>query len=359
MSAMARSPWLETLYLKAVQPPPATIRWGRPVRLLVRSALSSLTSSPFSSTQMSAGVLPLGLGEAEEDGEVDAEAEEDADAGADAEGPEPPGVVAVAEADVASVGSGVVSDELGEADGDGEADEDEDALALGVALSSARAAGATDSSASGAMTAVAAAVARARRIFMKTSGVRYASTRGARVGGADEASAVGRGCGRWFCRCDRRRPRRVVRYFTEFLCGLSHIQMRLVYMHSNGLELTLVSEKQPEEAGPPAVPDDVWERFARDSERDIRSSAPKEPSARARLVTERLRQEDAREAERSRRTFRRTPPRPAQPEGWRTGPAWREMDGRAARRRRIVGDPRHPARRRRRGRRDEAVPAAG
>ncbi|OQQ20359.1 hypothetical protein B0675_12935 [Streptomyces sp. M41(2017)] len=106
-------------------------------------------------------------------------------------------------------------------------------------------------------------------------------------------------------------------------------------MHSNGLELTLVSEKQPEEAGPPAVPDDVWERFARDSERDIRSSAPKEPSARARLVTERLRQEDARAAERSRRTFRRTPPRPAQPEGWRTGPAWREMDGRAARRRRL------------------------
>ncbi|MFF4556503.1 hypothetical protein [Streptomyces sp. NPDC001422] len=106
-------------------------------------------------------------------------------------------------------------------------------------------------------------------------------------------------------------------------------------MHSNGLELTLVSEKQPEEAGPPAVPDDVWERFARDSERDIRSSAPKEPSARARLVTERLRQQDAREAERSRRTFRRNPPRPVQPEGWRTGPAWREMDGRAARRRRL------------------------
>ncbi|MEU8792002.1 hypothetical protein [Streptomyces sp. NPDC048643] len=97
-----------------------------------------------------------------------------------------------------------------------------------------------------------------------------------------------------------------------------------------------MSEKQPEEAGPPAVPDDVWERFARDSERDIRSSAPKEPSARARLVTERLRQEDARESERaSRRIFRRSPPRPVQPEGWRTGPAWREMDGRAARRRRL------------------------
>ncbi|MGW4992117.1 hypothetical protein ACWEQ3_31420, partial [Streptomyces mirabilis] len=83
-----------------------------------------------------------------------------------------------------------------------------------------------------------------------------------------------------------------------------------------------MSDKQPEGAGEsgefkqPSVPDDVWERFARDTERDIRSSAPKEPSARARMVTERLRQKDA---------------KGAQPEGWRTGPAWREMDGRAAR----------------------------
>ncbi|MCX5351395.1 hypothetical protein OG901_27175 [Streptomyces mirabilis] len=87
-----------------------------------------------------------------------------------------------------------------------------------------------------------------------------------------------------------------------------------------------MSDKQPEGAGEsgefkqPSVPDDVWERFARDTERDIRSSAPKEPSARARMVTERLRQKDA---------------KGAQPEGWRTGPAWREMDGRAARRRRL------------------------
>jgi hypothetical protein len=112
-----------------------------------------------------------------------------------------------------------------------------------------------------------------------------------------------------------------------------------VYRLSIHLELILVSDKQPEEAGEsgefeqPSVPDDVWERFARDTERDIRSSAPKEPSARARMVTERLRQEDA---------------KGAQPEGWRTGPAmgvspgraksraWgREMDGRAARRRRL------------------------
>ncbi|SOE29861.1 hypothetical protein SAMN05442782_6744 [Streptomyces sp. OK228] len=99
-----------------------------------------------------------------------------------------------------------------------------------------------------------------------------------------------------------------------------------MYRLSIHLELILVSDKQPEGAGEsgefkqPSVPDDVWERFARDTERDIRSSAPKEPSARARMVTERLRQKDA---------------KGAQPEGWRTGPAWREMDGRAARRRRL------------------------
>ncbi|MER5888385.1 hypothetical protein ABT160_31575 [Streptomyces sp. NPDC001941] len=44
-------------------------------------------------------------------------------------------------------------------------------------------------------------------------------------------------------------------------------------------------------SGEEPVPDDVWQRFLEDSERDIRASAPKEPSARARMVTERLRQE--------------------------------------------------------------------
>ncbi|PPS78065.1 MULTISPECIES: hypothetical protein [Streptomyces] len=81
------------------------------------------------------------------------------------------------------------------------------------------------------------------------------------------------------------------------------------------------------------LPDDVWEQFTRDTERDIRSSAPKEPSARARMVTERLREQDA---------------RGEQPPGWRTGPAmgvaparaksraWgKEMNGRAARRRKL------------------------
>ncbi|MFJ7176981.1 hypothetical protein ACIQXA_11360 [Streptomyces massasporeus] len=64
----------------------------------------------------------------------------------------------------------------------------------------------------------------------------------------------------------------------------------------------------------------MWEKFLEDSERDIRSSAPKEPSARARMVTERLRKQDA---------------RGELPPGWRTGPAWQEMNGRAARRRKL------------------------
>lgn len=75
-----------------------------------------------------------------------------------------------------------------------------------------------------------------------------------------------------------------------------------------------------------SIPDEVWEKFVQDAERD-RASAPKEPSARARMVTERLRQQEA---------------RGELPAGWRTGPAWQEMDGRAARRRRrwaIVGLP--------------------
>ncbi|GGN24188.1 hypothetical protein [Streptomyces fuscichromogenes] len=73
-----------------------------------------------------------------------------------------------------------------------------------------------------------------------------------------------------------------------------------------------------------SISDEVWEQFLRDSDRDIRRSAPKEPSARAREVTGRLRE------------------RKGEPEGWRTGPAWQEMNGRAARRRRawaVIGVP--------------------
>ncbi|MEU0407080.1 hypothetical protein ABZ307_04515 [Streptomyces griseorubiginosus] len=63
----------------------------------------------------------------------------------------------------------------------------------------------------------------------------------------------------------------------------------------------------------PKIPDDVWEQFARDTERDIRDSAPKEPSARAREVAERLRRQEA---------------RGELPEGWRTGPAWQQKKSR-------------------------------
>ncbi|WP_033323261.1 hypothetical protein [Streptomyces yerevanensis] len=67
--------------------------------------------------------------------------------------------------------------------------------------------------------------------------------------------------------------------------------------------------------------DDVWEKFVRDSELGIGTSdAPKEPSARARMVTERLRQQDA---------------RGEVPPGWRTGPDLQGMGGRPARRRKI------------------------
>ncbi|MFI6371836.1 hypothetical protein [Streptomyces sp. NPDC050546] len=66
------------------------------------------------------------------------------------------------------------------------------------------------------------------------------------------------------------------------------------------------------------IPDDVWEQFIRDAERDTRGSAPKEPSARARMVTERLRRQEE---------------RGESPPGWRTGPVPPETNRRAGRRR--------------------------
>lgn len=85
-----------------------------------------------------------------------------------------------------------------------------------------------------------------------------------------------------------------------------------------------------EDDEPPAVSDAVWAEFVQDTQDRIRANAPKEPSARARMVTERLRREDEAAAERERRSkprWRRRAKEPKQwePEGWRTGPAWREM----------------------------------
>ncbi|MGA5132264.1 hypothetical protein ACPCTO_20910 [Streptomyces olivoreticuli] len=94
------------------------------------------------------------------------------------------------------------------------------------------------------------------------------------------------------------------------------------------------------------MPDEVWERFARDHEGAIRNSAPKEPSARARMVTERLRHAEESAAAAARRNGkrrfkgakgRRGQVDPRRPEGWRTGPDWQETRGRATRRRQFLG----------------------
>ncbi|MEU2868124.1 hypothetical protein ABZ769_02820 [Streptomyces olivoreticuli] len=94
------------------------------------------------------------------------------------------------------------------------------------------------------------------------------------------------------------------------------------------------------------MPDEVWERFARDHEGAIRSSAPKEPSARARMVTERLRREEENAAAAARQNGKRWPKgakgrreqvNPRRPGGWRTGPPWQETSRRAARRRQFLG----------------------
>ncbi|WP_329335667.1 hypothetical protein OG866_17160 [Streptomyces sp. NBC_00663] len=67
-----------------------------------------------------------------------------------------------------------------------------------------------------------------------------------------------------------------------------------------------MSDKPAEDpSSTPEVPDELWEQFVRANEQ----AAPKEPSARARMVTDRLRQQEA---------------RGELPEGWRTGPARQE-----------------------------------
>lgn len=100
---------------------------------------------------------------------------------------------------------------------------------------------------------------------------------------------------------------------------------------------------------PGEIPDDVWERFERDSLRDIRASAPKEPSARARMVAERLRRLDEEAARRqaadSRALGRRRRKRKAargegtagawQPDEWRAAPAGPPRSGRSERSRRV------------------------
>ncbi|WP_019055605.1 hypothetical protein [Streptomyces prunicolor] len=93
-----------------------------------------------------------------------------------------------------------------------------------------------------------------------------------------------------------------------------------------------MSEKPAEEpSSHPEIPDDVWEQFARDTESEIRASAPKEPSVRAREVTERLKKSD--DAKGKGKGKGKSKGKRQEPEGWRTGPAWQEMNGRAQRKR--------------------------
>ncbi|MEU0302719.1 hypothetical protein ABZ252_25120 [Streptomyces sp. NPDC006175] len=101
------------------------------------------------------------------------------------------------------------------------------------------------------------------------------------------------------------------------------------------------SEDSPDRAGDSESPtDEQWAEFVRQSETGA-AGAPKEPSARARMVTERLRalDEDTARARGGGRSWggKSKPAEPWQPEGWRTGPAWQERDGRARKRRRLLG----------------------
>ncbi|WP_460069628.1 hypothetical protein [Streptomyces sp. YKOK-I1] len=78
------------------------------------------------------------------------------------------------------------------------------------------------------------------------------------------------------------------------------------------------SPEEPEDGS--SLSDDALRAFLEESERGTASGVPKEPSARARMVSERLRQQDE---------------RGERPSGWRAGPALGDLERRAARRRRL------------------------
>ncbi|MFI8087969.1 hypothetical protein ACIF9R_06570 [Streptomyces sp. NPDC086080] len=102
-------------------------------------------------------------------------------------------------------------------------------------------------------------------------------------------------------------------------------------------------DERPDEES--SIPDEQWEAFLRDASEGGGAPAPEEPSARARMVTRRLREEaDAQQRGSSTRRRwrvrlgRRKKARAAEPwapSGWRTGPVWQEINGRAHRRRQV------------------------
>ncbi|MBM9507433.1 hypothetical protein [Actinacidiphila acididurans] len=84
----------------------------------------------------------------------------------------------------------------------------------------------------------------------------------------------------------------------------------------------MTTDSSPAPEDEPALPDDVWERFVHDSESAIRATAPKEPSARARMVARRLREEEERaaaESKRRRRFGRRSAAVAPEAGAWRSG----------------------------------------
>ncbi|MFD1658902.1 hypothetical protein ACFSL4_11955 [Streptomyces caeni] len=109
---------------------------------------------------------------------------------------------------------------------------------------------------------------------------------------------------------------------------------------------TVPPPEQPDErpGEESSIPDEQWEAFLRDAAESGGAGAPKEPSARARMVTRRLREEEAEEQRggthrrwrpRAGRRTRQQGPQPWTPAGWHTGPAWREINGKGRRRRRF------------------------
>ncbi|WP_328472307.1 hypothetical protein [Streptomyces sp. NBC_00448] len=109
----------------------------------------------------------------------------------------------------------------------------------------------------------------------------------------------------------------------------------------------MTTDSAPTPEGESSIPDEVWEQFLSDNERDIRASAPKEPSARARIVARRLREQEARAAaapgskrRRGRRGGASVPASPIPDDtSWRTGRTGRtdESDRRRLRRGRLRG----------------------
>ncbi|MFH8973175.1 hypothetical protein [Streptomyces sp. NPDC017890] len=104
---------------------------------------------------------------------------------------------------------------------------------------------------------------------------------------------------------------------------------------------TVPPSERPDDEPSSSVSDEQLESFLREAAGSGGVPAPKEPSARARMVTQRLREQDGtaqRAAGRGRwpRRKRKAQGPPSDtPPGWRTGPAAQGMDGGRTRRRRL------------------------